>query len=311
MDYKIKTGMRRLLIVLLFLLVPAGLVRAEGTDRCSVFSGEVALEGGVVHYHRAGDGPAVLLLHGVFANKEQWDAVVCRLSNTGYTTIAPDLPGYGKSEGFPVGDYALERQVALLHEFVERLGIERFDVAGNSMGGTIAALLLRTHPGKVRSLAFIGGPLGVTDWGPRLRQAILRGINPFIPVTVDQFDLEIGLLFATPPSVPPEVKEALVAGYIRRNGRYQQVWNIVNLYDEAFAHWTENRDVPTLVLWGQEDAIFPAAGAQRLKGTFPLARVLIQPSTGHLPHVEKAAETAAVYLDFLAAHAACFEGMDK
>lgn len=61
---------------------------------------EVALDGGVLYYNRAGEGPLVVLLHGLFAQKEQWDALLCLLSAAGYTAIAPDLPGYGKKHRF-------------------------------------------------------------------------------------------------------------------------------------------------------------------------------------------------------------------
>ncbi|GFE71843.1 hypothetical protein CFPU101_44530 [Chroococcus sp. FPU101] len=61
--------------------------------------------------------------------------MMCWLSEAGYQVIAPDLPGYGKSNGFTIEDYALENQTARLHELMKDLGIKSFDVAGSSMGG--------------------------------------------------------------------------------------------------------------------------------------------------------------------------------
>ena len=72
--------------------------------------------------------------------------MMCRLSEVGYRAIAPDLPGYGNSNGFTLRDYALENQTTLLHELMEKLGIKSFDLAGNSMGGAIAQLYAQSYP---------------------------------------------------------------------------------------------------------------------------------------------------------------------
>ena len=90
------------------------------------------------------------------------------------------------------------------------LGVEGFDLAGNSMGGTIAALLVEQYPDKVRRLAFIGPPLGSEAWGPRGRQAIIQGVNPFIATDHVQLDLEMALLFAQPPTVPDTVRASII-----------------------------------------------------------------------------------------------------
>ena len=103
--------------------------------------------------------------------------------------IAPDLPGYGNSKSFALNDYALPNQATLLHELMEKLGIKSFDLAGSSMGGAIAWLYAQRYPNQVRSLAFIGSPLGVVDWANSVKAAIFQGINPFIPISKEQFAL--------------------------------------------------------------------------------------------------------------------------
>lgn len=119
---------------------------------------------------------------------------MCRLAEAGYRAIAPDLPGYGTSQGFDVVNYALENQMKLLHEFVKGLGIDRIDIAGSSMGGAISTLYTQQYSQQVRSLAFIGSPLGVIGWAKPVKDAIYQGINPFIPITKDQFDPRSQLL---------------------------------------------------------------------------------------------------------------------
>lgn len=270
----------------------------KGPKDCTIATQEADVDGGVIHYRKAGAGSPVLLLHGLFAQKEQWDAVLCLLSASGHTAIAPDLPGYGQSVGFPLADYQLENQVVLLHQFMSKLGITRFDLAGNSMGGAIAALYVQAHPRQVRSLAFIGSPLGIVGWGNGVKEAIFRGVNPFIPTDIPQLDTEMSLLFISPPAIPESIKASLVKEYDERNRHYQQVWNIVNLYARSlYGHPTSG--VPTLIIWGQDDRVFAVEGADRLSKLFSRVKLVKMPKAGHLLQLENPDETAAIYLRFI------------
>jgi pimeloyl-ACP methyl ester carboxylesterase len=295
---KIKAHYLLLTVLLLF-----GLSHYSYADNpssnCNITSHEIALDSGILHYNLAGAGPSILLLHGLFASKEQWDSVLCLLSASGYTAIAPDLPGYGKSTDFPIMDYKLENQVARLRQFMDRLGMVSFDLAGNSMGGAIAALYIQKYPQQVRTLAFIGSPLGIIEWSPQVREAIYQGINPFIPVDGSQLDLELSLLLVNPPTLPEDVKKTMVADYVERNRHYQQVWTIVSLYDAVLdppRFWLQ---APTLILWGEADQIFAIDGATLLRQRFPRGKLVRLPNAGHLLHFENAEETTAIYLDFL------------
>ncbi len=267
---------------------------------CQIAAGTVTLDDGVVHYSRAGQGPAVLLLHGLFAQKEQWHDLLCALASAGFEAVAPDLPGFGASTDFPVTDYDLVRQAELLHAFVGTLGLADIALAANSMGGTIAALYVERHPQAVRRLAFIGPPLGVVDWAPGVQQAIQNGVNPFIPIDRDQFDLELRLLFAVPPAVPDPVRDAMIKDYVARNRHYQQVWDIVNLYDRALdppPHVT----LPVLILWGEADGVYAVAGAKTLHQRLPGSTLITLPGDAHLPMLERPSETATALIPFLRA----------
>jgi pimeloyl-ACP methyl ester carboxylesterase len=271
---------------------------ASRIQSCEIVTNTIRLGGGTIAYDTAGRGPYIVLLHGLFAEKEQWQSLMCLLSEAGYATIAPDLPGYGKSNGFIIVDYALENQVKIIHELMNNLRIDKFDIAGNSMGGTVAALYAQLHSRQVRSLAFIGAPLGIIGWAKSVKNAIYHGINPFIPINERQFDLELSLLFINPPQIPKDVKEEIIKDYITRNRHYQQVWDIVNLYDDVLL---ENLfiQVPALIFWGEDDKIFDVSGAGRLQSRIPGSRVLKLPDAGHLLHVENAGEVGSTYVKFL------------
>lgn len=251
-----------------------------------------------IEYMKAGRGMPVVLLHGLFAQKEQWTEVVCGLSAAGLMVIAPDLPGYGNSKPFPIGDYRLEKQVALLHRFIESLGFRKIHIAGSSMGGAIASMYGNQYPGQTASLAFIGAPLGIEPWGVRVQAALVKGVNPFIPLNTEQFNLEMELLFYEPPVVPESIKDRLLADYQKSNRHYQQVWNIVNLYMNQIAKSSPVR-IPTLILWGKQDEIFSVAGVVALQAKYPGNEHYILSDAGHLLMLEKPKEVSFQYIQFL------------
>ena len=289
--------LRRLLIAAV-LLGAAIVASAEGPAQCAIATRSQTVGSGTIVYNIVGNGPNVLLIHGLFADKDQWMALACRLAGAGYTALAPDLPGYGKSTGYAVADYRLETQVALLHALAAHLGIDRVHIAGNSMGGTIAAMYADRYPSQVRSLAFLGSPLGVIAFNDGVADAIFQGINPFIPIDAAQLDLELSLLFVTPPTLAPATRQAIVANYVADRQHFVQVWNIVNLYIDALRSVPPPR-APALIVWGKDDRIFSVAGADQLHRRIPRSVVYRLPHAGHLLHLENAAEVAPIYVRFL------------
>jgi pimeloyl-ACP methyl ester carboxylesterase len=273
-------------------------VAAAQPQACNPEAAQASLPGGSVHYLQTGNGPRVVLLHGLFAQKEQWVPLMCLIATAGHQVIAPDLPGFGQSVGFPLSVYRLENQVDLLHALLTARGIHDFDLAGNSMGGAIAGLYQRKFPTEVRTLAFIGAPLGVVDWGPRLAAALAQGVNPFIPVTPEQFSLELSLLFYKPPAVSADVVASLVSGYKANLEHYLAVWNTIVGYPRALVNAGVG-SVRALALWGEADGVYDVSGLATLVNLYPGLRAERVARTGHLPMVEHPDDTARSYLEFL------------
>lgn len=265
---------------------------------CEFTVASVPVTGGNVVYGRVGDGHPVVLLHGLFADKSQWQGLACLLSASGYSAIAPDLPGFGQSTGFPVAAYRIANQATLIGEFADALGLREFALAGNSMGGAIAALYARGHPQRVRSLAFIGSTLGFTDWSEDVRNAIYSGTNPFIPLDGKELDLELALLFVKPPVLPDAIRDALVREYNDRLRHYMAVWNIVSL-DLNVLRDVRRFAVPTLAIWGTEDRVFSIGDAKPLRSRLPAHDFVALRGAGHLPQVEVPDRIASIYLPFL------------
>ena len=285
------------LFVAIFLFIGGvGAQTVSGT--CNVEVKTIPIGGGAVEYLKVGKGAPILLLHGLFAQKEQWSELACYLSAAGYLVVAPDLPGYGKSAPFPIVDYKLENQVRLLHEFTNALNIQKLDLAGSSMGGAIASMYARAYPMQVRSLAFIGSPLGISGWSTQVKSALYQGINPFIPISADQLNLENQLLFYKPPVVPESLQQSLIADYQKSNRHYQQVWDIVNLYLYEIEK-NPPSPIPALIMWGKQDGIFDVVDIQRLRQKYPKNRYLVVYEAGHLLMLETPKEVATNYIEFL------------
>ena len=267
---------------------------------CNIEVKTSAVGNGSIEYLQVGKGLPILLLHGLFAQKEQWSEMACYLSRAGYWVIAPDLPGYGKSVHFPIVDYKLENQVGILYQFTGVLNIQKFDIAGSSMGGAIASMYARTHSQQIRSLAFIGAPLGVSGWSTQVKSALYQGINPFIPTSLDQLNLEMQLLFYKPPVLSEAIQQGLISDYQKQYRHYQQVWDIVNLYLYEIDKNSPS-PIPALILWGKEDGIFESINMRRLEQKYPKNRHLIVKDASHLLMLEKPAEVADTYIRFLKA----------
>jgi len=288
----------RLTIFFLFALFANPLFSQTQVASCPLLTKTVAVDGSAMSYLVGGHGDSIVLLHGLFAQKEQWLDVGCALASEGFEVLAPDLPGYGASSGYPVTVYALDSQVDTLHKFMLRLGKDNMHIAGSSMGGTIAALYAQKYPGQIKSLALIGAPLGIIGWSPQVRKAIFEGVNPFIPMNEKQFDLEMHLLFFKPPKIDEGIKAKLVQEYVENNRHYQQVWDIVNFYDRSLGGMEMNTP-RTLILWGEQDGIFSIDGLPLIKEAFKNSQAAPFPDAAHLLMLEQPKKVVRVYGEFL------------
>jgi pimeloyl-ACP methyl ester carboxylesterase len=137
----------------------------------------LAVDGQHIHYVRAGQGPAVVLLHGSGSSLEGF-ARVAELLSASHDVIRPDLPGFGRTGPRPDRDYRVRTSARTIARFTTALGLPHFAVAGNSLGGNIAWNLALDAPERVDALVLVnatGYPGKTLPAGLRLaRNPLLR-----------------------------------------------------------------------------------------------------------------------------------------
>lgn len=252
-----------------------------------------------IYYNEMGQGETVLLVHGLFANKEQWKSMMPLLASKHYHVVALDLPGYGKSLGYPLKDYDLNNQISLIHQFVEKLGIKKFDIAGNSMGGAISELYSQKYPEQIISVAFLGSPLGINSPKPSETDELFKqGANPFVVTTKDEFNRILGLIFVRPVPMDEEKIKKIVQKNQAEQEKLKAITKIVLGYRGVF-DVPVNSKIPTLITWGDKDKIFDVSGAYKLHDNIKNSTLVVLTDMGHMPHMECAGTTTDIYTKFL------------
>lgn len=257
------------------------------------------VDGHLVHYLEGGRGESVLLLHGIFAEKDHWVDFARNLTGH-YHVIAPDLPGYGESSRHAGQRYDYAAQTERIRQFMDALGIARAHIAGNSMGGTIAALFAIRYPERVASLAFIGAPHGIrSGTASEMDRLIEAGQAPLVARNAGEFDAMMKLVFAERPFLPYPILQAAERDAIAKAGSNRRLWDEQLKSRYLLQEHISRVAVPSLALWGGGDKVFDASGAQTLKALLPDVDLRILPGIGHLPMMEDPKETAGLYADFL------------
>ncbi|WP_051372049.1 alpha/beta fold hydrolase [Leisingera aquimarina] len=255
---------------------------------------------GTVHYLEGGKGETVVLLHGIFARKEHWIDMTRQLSGD-YHVIALDLPGFGDNSVLPEGEYAYAEQAQNLMAVLDTLGVERFHLAANSMGGQIAGLVATQFPDRVASVAFIGSPVGVNSPQESKFEAAMRTEQKTLVVdSQEAFEQRNALLFPEKPYVPAVIESLWAGQEIANAPANRRIWKEVNGSDAAPLQALAARITqPSLIVWCREDRIFDPSGAAVLAEALPDAELVWLDQCGHVPMLDQPAGSGRALRAFL------------
>ncbi len=271
----------------------------------------VEIHGQPVSYHRLGEGPAVLLIHGITSSSRTWRSVARKLAEQ-HTVIAPDLLGHGRSAK-PRGDYSLGAYASGVRDLLAVLGVQRATVVGHSLGGGIAMQFAYQFPERLDRLVLVdSGGLG-EEVSVALRAATLPGAEFVLPLLFGGITRETGRL----------VGRLLARVGIRPNANTTGLLEGVDSLADAdarraFVHtarsvidpWGQrvdardrlylSRDVPSMLVWGGKDPIIPAAHGRRAHEMMPGSRFEVFEGAGHFPFNDDPGRFVGVLSDFIA-----------
>ena len=268
---------------------------------------EIQVDDHKIVYLEGGKGQTILLLHGFGANKDNWTRFAKYLTGD-YHLVIPDIPGFGESSQIQKASYDAEDQLKRIDRLTEVLKLEKFHMAGNSMGGMFAAAYGAKYPRKVSTLALLA-PGGVKS--PKMSElAILlqKGTNPLLTGSPDDFDKLIKLLFAKPPFIPSQFKKVFAADAIAHSNFNKKIlddmkWNHTGGMPSPMETFLEpylpQIQAPVLIIWGDTDKILDVGGVAVLEKNLKNYKTIIMKDTGHIPMMEKPQETASYYMSYL------------
>jgi len=244
----------------------------------------------------AGDGPAILLIHGIGDNSSTWESVQTKLAQR-FTVIAPDLLGHGKSDK-PRADYSVAAYANGMRDLLAVLNIERVTIVGHSLGGGVTMQFAYQYPQLVERIVLVGTGGVTKDVHFALRfaslplgseaLALLRmpGALPALQmlgriVGTALGSTKFGRDLPDVLRVLAELPEPTASSAFSRTLRAVVDWRgqVVTMLDRCYLTQT----VPVQLIWGEDDSVIPVSHAELAHAAMPGSRLETFSKSGHFP----------------------------
>ncbi len=245
-----------------------------------------------LHWTHVGQGgDTLVLVHGFGPYPSvQWQPVVWKFADRKHLVVV-DLLGFGQSTS-PDTAITVQQQVDVLHSALHAHGITRFTLMGHSYGGMVSALYASTHPEDLKALVLID-PLHrhfdvahldslESRWGRPIEEVLL-------PRDLATYDAMMSVSVHDPFFLPDFMKQQVLDNIYSVNLSQREAMLHAVRRDSSVLRATAvgTDQVPTLLLWGAEDALFPRSGAAAVQRDFPRNRLAVIERAGHIPHMER------------------------
>ncbi|MFH1646231.1 MAG: alpha/beta fold hydrolase [Chloroflexota bacterium] len=251
----------------------------------------IKLEGRDVSYYTAGHGEPVLVLHGGGGDARTWLQNIAALAEK-YTVYAPDLPGYGGSQPLD-GSYFIPELAEFVESFARSLGLEKFHLMGNSLGGGVALNYALKSPHRVRKLVLVSSLC--------LGKEIALWVRLLCIPTI--FRAMVGMTMAVLRGVRWVVEQLNPAGYIMPLSPAAMTLGGSITTFKAQTLVLDGRlpevAVPTLLVWGARDQIVPVHQAYRAAKAIPDCQLKVFENRGHNVHRDEVKQFSSIITRFL------------
>jgi len=255
-----------------------------------------------------GGRPPLLLLHGLLVTSHAFARLIPELAPRG-RVLAPDLPGCGDSDRPPpilCADYSPRWQAAALEELLDVIGVAQVDLVGHSWGGAIAACLAEAAPARVRRLVLVDPTVFRMPVPIEGRLAQLPTLGPYLFKNLyrrNELRRYLGRAFSSDDLLDEADVDLYWDRLARAGGREAAHAMLMQLmHSETMAAMLPRLRAiaaPTLVVWGDRDAIVPREHAERVAAAIPGARLRWLEGCGHTPAEEQPEALAAAIAEHL------------
>lgn len=263
----------------------------------------------LVHYRDEGnraDSTPIVLIHGTAASLHTWEAWVKELKGT-HRVIRMDLPAYGLTGPNKTGDYSQEYYAQFIHRFLEKLGVKKCILGGNSLGGAIAWRYALNYPTEVSKLILIdaaGYPMESKSVPMAFQLAGMPVIKNLFKYVTPRFIVEKSIenVYADKTKVEPELVDryfnlALRAG--NRQAFIDRMSTFKTLLNDSTYLQIKNIKTQTLILWGDKDLLIPVTVAKNFHADLPNDTLVVLKNLGHTPMEENPKQSLQVLINFL------------
>ena len=270
----------------------------------------IALQGMQVHLRDEGprDDPLpIVLLHGTSASLHTWEGWAAALRGE-RRVIRVDLPGFALTGPHPKDDYSTAAYVEFVRALADALGLKRFVLAGNSLGGQIAWSTAAAMPDRVARLILVdasGYPVELLQAGRDVplgfRLAATPWLQPLLRNTLPRRVVESSVrnVYGDPAKVTPQLVDVYYDMTLRAGNRRALSLRLQQGYTADTRQLATLR-MPTLILWGGKDRLVPRQAAQWFARDIAGSRLVVFEELGHVPHEEDPQRTVQEVRKFLA-----------
>lgn len=253
-----------------------------------------------------GDGPPLLFIHGWSTNWQSWLLNIPYFMG-GHRCIAPDLPGFGRSE-MPSEPISIQGYARTVDALCRELGVDRVPVIGNSMGGFVGAELALAFPTRVERLVLVSAAGLAIEHARREPLLALARVLAVARPHTERYEQTVAgrrrlRRFAMQLVVryPERLSPALAHELIISSGKPGFVPALDALLGYSFRDRLVDIDIPVLIVWGRNDMLVPVGDARRFERLIGAnARAVIFEDTGHVPMVERPTRFNELVSEFLA-----------